>query len=139
MALRVAWLRATAAARKRKMADEANSKKQVRRERGQSIFAVQPKPMGGAGVGNPMASSVGLGMAAMPGPNMAMASGMPMPAPIVVQPHGAPRPPTCLNLSGIKRIWCWPLAAHPTTGQEHSILATSLLSRAHVIKGMDRV
>ncbi|KAK9909270.1 hypothetical protein WJX75_009873 [Coccomyxa subellipsoidea] len=88
VALRVAWLRATAAARKRKMADEANSKKQVRRERGQSIFAVQPKPMGGAGVGNPMASSVGLGMAAMPGPNMAMASGMPMPAPIVVQPHG---------------------------------------------------
>ncbi len=85
VALRVAWLRATAAARKRKMADEANSKKQVRRERGQSIFAVQPKPMGG-GVGHPMAAS----LAAMPGPNMGMASGMPMPAPIVVQPHGEP-------------------------------------------------
>lgn len=88
--MRVAWLRATAAARKRKMADEANSKKQVRRERGQSIFAVQPKPMDGA-VGHAMASSVGIGMAGMPGgANMAMASGMPMPAPIVVQPHGAP-------------------------------------------------
>ncbi len=94
MALRVAWLRATAAARKRKMADEANSKKQVRRERGQSIFAVQPKPMGGA-VGHAMASSVGVGMAGMPGANMAMASGMPMPAPIVVQPHGGA--PHCLS------------------------------------------
>jgi hypothetical protein len=46
--------------------------------------------MGGA-VGHPMASSaLGIGMAAgLPGPNMGMASGMALPAPSVVQPHGA--------------------------------------------------
>lgn len=95
VALRVAWMRATAAARKRKAADEANSKKQVRRERGQSIFAVQPKTMGGAVGPHLMAQhSMGLGMGGAPGANMGMVPGMPMPGSNMMQPPGrrlAPR------------------------------------------------
>jgi hypothetical protein len=86
----VAWLRTTAAARKRKLADEANSKKQVRRERGQSIFAVQPKPMMAAGqIAHPMAVSMGAAYNAMPAAaNVGMAPGMAMPAASVMPPHG---------------------------------------------------
>ena len=89
VALRVAWMRATAAARKRKAADEANSKKQVRRERGQSIFAVQPKTMGGAVGQHLMAQhSMGLGMGGAPAANMGMVPGMPMPGSNMMQPPG---------------------------------------------------
>ena len=84
-------MRATAAARKRKAADEANSKKQVRRERGQSIFAVQPKTMGG-GVGPHLMAqhSMGLGMGVAPAAQMGMVPGMPMPGSNMMQPPGRP-------------------------------------------------
>ncbi|CAL5219211.1 g1002 [Coccomyxa viridis] len=89
VALRVAWMRATAAARKRKAADEANSKKQVRRERGQSIFAVQPKTMGGGMGPHLMAQhSMGLGMGVAPAAQMGMVPGMPMPGSNMMQPPG---------------------------------------------------
>lgn len=102
VALRVAWLRATAAARKRKMADEANSKKQVRRERGQSIFAVQPKPpMGPSQMGHPIAAS--MGFSGIPAANMGIASGMAMPAPNVMPPNGAAQP-----LCTQKTAFCYP-------------------------------
>lgn len=81
VALRVAWMRATAAARKRKAVDEANSKKQVRRERGQSIFAVQPKAMS-AGVGPHPMGQQGMGM------GMGMVPGMAMPGSSMMQPPG---------------------------------------------------
>ena len=86
MALRVAWLRATAAQRKRKAADAAESRKAAapRRERGQSIFSVQPKPgMGGlpGGPGGVM-HHAHHHAAAMGG------MGMQLPAPGMLQPGG---------------------------------------------------
>lgn len=90
MALRVAWMRATAAARKRKAVDEANSKKQVRRERGQSIFAVQPKAMGASVGPHPMAQhSMGMGMGVAPTANMGMVPSMATPGSSMMQPPGA--------------------------------------------------
>jgi hypothetical protein len=93
VALRVAWLRATAAARKRKAADAAESRKAVapRRERGQSIFSVQPKPgsmlPGGGLPGGPVGVMHHAHHHAMGGMgNM----GMPLPAPGVLQPSGGP-------------------------------------------------
>jgi hypothetical protein len=82
-------MRATAAARKRKAVDEANSKKQVRRERGQSIFAVQPKAMGSSVGPHQMAQhSMGMGMGVAPTANMGMMPGTATSGSSMLQPPG---------------------------------------------------
>ena len=83
VALRARWLAASGAAvRKRKAADEASSKKAqqqaLRRERGQSIFAVQPKLGMGCGVGAGMAGLQG----SLTGQAMAGVTGMAGPLPL---------------------------------------------------------
>ena len=62
---------------------------QVRRERGQSIFAVQPKAMGASLGPHPLSQhSMGMGMGVATTAGMGMMPGMAMPGSSVIQPPG---------------------------------------------------
>ena len=74
----------------------------MRRERGQSIFAVQPKAMGASLGPHPLSQhsmGMGMGMGVAPTAGMGMMPGMAMPGSSMMQPPGVS--PHADNASGL--------------------------------------